>query len=97
MPQVDNIRPDSVRLVWRAGYDGNSAIQHFRIGYMFPVNQSQHVLPQKVTASGVEMKYVVPGLTPYTEYQFRIKAVNYVGSSPWSEYCSKIKTKEAGK
>ena len=43
------------------------------------------------------MKYVVPGLTPYTEYRFRVKAVNYVGSSPWSAYSEKVQTKQAGK
>ncbi len=96
VPQVDSVRPDSVRLIWRAGYDGNSAIQHFLVGYKFPGNQTEAVLPQKVTASGVIMKYVVPGLTPYTQYQFRIKAVNHVGHSPWSKYSRIIRTREAG-
>jgi hypothetical protein len=96
IPQVDSIRPDSVRLLWKSGYDGNSAIQYFRIGVKIPINKTERTLPQQVMASGLIKKYIVPGLTPYTQYQFRMRAVNYVGASPWSDYSTVIQTREAG-
>lgn len=96
VPQIDSIRPDSVRLLWRSGYDGGSAIQYFKVGLRILVNQTEVILPQQITASGLIRKYIVPGLAPYTQYQFRVKAVNYVGDSPWSGYSIAVRTREAG-
>jgi hypothetical protein len=96
IPQVYSIRPDSVRLLWKSGYDGNSAIQYFRIGVKIPINKIEITLSHQVKASGLIKKYIVHGLTPYTQYQFRMRAVNAVGASPWSDYSSVIRTREGG-
>ena len=93
-PQIYDIRPDSVQLRWKAGYDGNSAIIYFTIGLRYE-NGTEIIKVDRVTASGDIKKYVVPGLTPSTKYQFRLRAVNSVGKSPWSYYSKEIMTVEA--
>ncbi|XP_046861970.1 protein sidekick-2-like [Xenia sp. Carnegie-2017] len=94
-PKVSDIRPDSVVLQWSAGDDGNSAIRHFKIGIKVPVNGTERTLRNDVIVSGIIKRYQVPGLAPNTYYQFRIRAVNSVGNSPWSFYSKQIKTREA--
>lgn len=96
-PKVSDIRPDSVVLQWSAGDDGNSAIHHFKIGIKVPVNGTERTLRNDVIVSGTIKRYQVPGLAPNTYYQFRIRAVNSVGNSPWSFYSKQIKTREAGR
>ena len=95
VPQVDQIRPDSVRLLWKAGYDGNSAIHYFRIGLKYVDNNTELVKIHRAMLSGVIKKYVVPGLTPSARYQFRIQAENGVGHSQWSGYSKVVVTGEA--
>ena len=85
-----------MRLLWRAGYNGNSAIKYFRISGRF-ANKTEFTLPTTVMASGVIKKYKLDGLTPYTQYEFRIQAINDVGMSPWSGYSKEIRTQEARK
>ena len=85
-----------MRLLWRAGYNGKSAIKYFRISGRY-ANKTEFTLQTTVMASGSIKKYKVDGLTPYTQYQFRIKAVNDVGESPWSGYSREIRTDEARK
>ena len=93
---MDDIRPDSVRLLWKAGYDSNSAIIYFVIGLKFVDNDTEVVYINRAMPSGDIRKYVVPGLTPSTKYQFRVRAVNAVGYGPWSKYSKVATTREAG-
>lgn len=94
-PQVDEIRPHSVRLLWKSGYDGNSAIHYFIIGLKYVSNDTEVDYVNLVMPSGDIKKFVVSGLMPSTQYQFRVRAVNAVGKGPWSQYSKKITTREA--
>ncbi|XP_028395112.1 protein sidekick-1-like [Dendronephthya gigantea] len=98
VPTIDLVRPASVRLLWQVSNTGNSPIQYYKIGQRFVVNKTEIVLRQRVHIFGdvkTTKAYEVPGLTPYTRYQFRVQAWNFVGASPWSGWSKEVETRQA--
>lgn len=94
---ISNISPRSATLQFRPGYDGKTSI-------------SRWVVEGQVGAIGDEEEWVslyeeenepdaqtleVPNLTPYTHYRFRMRQVNVVGPSPFSQSSRVIQTLQA--
>nr|XP_027812023.1 protein sidekick-1 isoform X1 [Marmota flaviventris] len=94
---ISNISPRSATLQFRPGYDGKTSI-------------SRWIVEGQVGAIGDEEEWVslyeeenepdaqtleIPNLTPYTHYRFRMRQVNIVGSSPFSQSSRVIQTLQA--
>uniref|UniRef100_A0A2R8ME77 Sidekick cell adhesion molecule 1 n=1 Tax=Callithrix jacchus TaxID=9483 RepID=A0A2R8ME77_CALJA len=94
---ISNISPRSATLQFRPGYDGKTSI-------------SRWIVEGQVGAIGDEEEWVtlyeeenepdaqtleIPNLTPYTHYRFRMKQVNIVGPSPYSQSSRVIQTLQA--
>uniref|UniRef100_A0A8C4PUR6 Sidekick cell adhesion molecule 1 n=1 Tax=Equus asinus asinus TaxID=83772 RepID=A0A8C4PUR6_EQUAS len=94
---ISNISPRSATLQFRPGYDGKTSI-------------SRWIIEGQVSAIGDEEEWVslyeeenepdaqmleIPNLTPYTHYRFRMRQVNIVGASPFSQSSRVIQTLQA--
>uniref|UniRef100_A0A480TKI1 Protein sidekick-1 isoform 1 n=1 Tax=Sus scrofa TaxID=9823 RepID=A0A480TKI1_PIG len=94
---ISNISPRSATLQFRPGYDGKTSI-------------SRWIVEGQVGAIGDEEEWVslyeeenepdtqtleIPNLTPYTQYRFRMRQVNVVGASPFSQSSRVIQTLQA--
>ncbi|KAM7142872.1 protein sidekick-1 [Molossus nigricans] len=94
---ISNISPRSATLQFRPGYDGKTSI-------------SRWIVEGQVGAIGDEEEWVslyeednepdaqtleIPNLTPYTHYRFRMRQVNVVGASPFSQSSRVIQTLQA--
>ncbi|XP_047635405.1 protein sidekick-1 isoform X1 [Phacochoerus africanus] len=94
---ISNISPRSATLQFRPGYDGKTSI-------------SRWIVEGQVGAIGDEEEWVslyeeenepdtqtleIPNLTPYTQYRFRMRQVNVVGTSPFSQSSRVIQTLQA--
>ncbi|XP_034844173.1 protein sidekick-1 isoform X1 [Mirounga leonina] len=94
---ISNISPRSATLQFRPGYDGKTSI-------------SRWIVEGQVGAIGDEEEWVslyeeenepdaqtleIPNLTPYTHYRFRMRQVNIVGTSPFSQSSRVIQTLQA--
>ena len=71
--QASDVTPTSVRLAWNYDF-GSEDIAYFIIQYK-PKNAGQFSEISGITTSF----YVINSLTPYTEYEFYIIAVNTIG------------------
>jgi netrin-G3 ligand len=74
--RISDISPTSVKLAWSYDY-GSENIIYFVIQYKAKNAKKTEALSE---VSGVTTYfYVVGGLTPYTEYEFFVIAVNAIG------------------
>ncbi|XP_043196400.1 tyrosine-protein phosphatase Lar-like isoform X3 [Amphibalanus amphitrite] len=71
--RVSDVTSESVRLTWSYDLD-QETIQYYVIQY----NQ-KHGIQQEEISGVITLFYVVPNLAPYTEYEFRVIAVNNIG------------------
>lgn len=74
--RISDISPTSVKLSWTYDY-GSENIIYFVVQYKAKNAKKSEAMPE---VSGVTTYfYVVSGLTPYTEYEFYVIAVNAIG------------------
>ena len=66
----------SVLISWTLTFDGNSPITEFII----EMEESGSYV-QAASVTGVDTRYNVTGLTPFTQYMFRVRARNVIGES----------------
>ncbi|KAL4641452.1 contactin-1a-like isoform X1 [Arapaima gigas] len=97
--RVDEITEKSVRLFWSRGTDNHSPISKYTVQLRdsFSLDPDEwrdaNTSPSNVEGNA-EMVYVV-GLTPWTEYEFRVIATNTLGTGEPSNPSPKIRTLEA--
>lgn len=73
-----DITKSSVALAWsRPKDDGGSAITGYFVEYKVVTDETWSRYQTKITST----MFTLPGLTPDTDYQFRIIAVNDIGES----------------
>ncbi|KAM6157369.1 LOW QUALITY PROTEIN: protein sidekick-1 [Erethizon dorsatum] len=107
---ISNISPRSATLQFRPGYDGKTSISRWIVEGQVRGHKTGHWAFQRVSAIGDEEEWVclyeeenepdaqmleIPNLTPYTHYRFRMRQVNIVGSSPFSQSSRVIQTLQA--
>ncbi|XP_053310046.1 protein sidekick-2 [Spea bombifrons] len=94
---ITNIGPRSVTLQFRPGYDGKTSISRWQVEAQIgtPAESEDWVLLHQVANEPNARSLVVPGLSPYTFYSFRMRQVNIVGTSPPSAPSRKIQTLQA--
>lgn len=77
-PEIMDVTKSSVALAWsRPKDDGGSAITGYFVEYKEVSSESWSRHQTKITST----MFTVPGLTPDTDYQFHIVAVNDIGES----------------
>jgi len=77
-PEIMDVTKSSVALAWsRPKDDGGSAITGYFVEYKVVSAETWSRHNIKITST----MFTLPGLTPDTEYQFRIVAVNDIGES----------------
>ncbi|XP_069195928.1 tyrosine-protein phosphatase Lar isoform X6 [Procambarus clarkii] len=78
--RISDIMPTSVRITW--SYDVNPGeVSHYALQY-----KPRHADRDYAEITGLVTKfYTVSNLTPYTEYEFHVLAVNKIGRGPPSE------------
>ncbi|XP_072043107.1 protein sidekick-2-like [Amphiura filiformis] len=87
---VSNVQARSVTLQFRPGFDGYTSISLWITEALIGDSQQWQVINELSEANA--NSYEVPGLIPYTDYQFRIIALNVVNRSSPSEPSRKIQT-----
>ncbi|XP_065110429.1 protein sidekick-1 isoform X1 [Paramisgurnus dabryanus] len=95
---ISNISPRSTTIRFRPGSDGKTAISKWIVeGQVGTVGEADEwkVLYEKDNppASGDSLE--IPNLIPFTQYRFRMKQVNVVGSSPFSQPSRVMQTLQA--
>ncbi|XP_062499978.1 titin-like isoform X2 [Corticium candelabrum] len=80
----------TAHLKWEKGFDGHSRISGYKLEYKIGTSAWQRFPGLKIPSS---TEFVVENLVPNTNYKFRIKAFNDVGSSVWSKPSLVITTK----
>lgn len=79
-----------VSLVWGPPLMYKSFVQHYIIEY-----RTYGENPQQISLSADAMQYVIVGLAPFTEYQFKVRAVSENGNGSWTSEVS-VRTQEGG-
>ncbi|XP_071796641.1 protein sidekick-2-like isoform X2 [Asterias amurensis] len=88
-PNVDHIQSREARISWTPGSDGNGPLR----SYSIQVKEGDADFQDYAIDVDPEVIfYVVDELSPYTEYQFRLRAHNDVGPSDYSDDSDKIST-----
>ncbi|XP_070580081.1 protein sidekick-2-like isoform X2 [Ptychodera flava] len=83
VPQGE-VHSHDVTLLWTPGTNGNSPIRYYTIDY----RESTSINTWRTHTTNIDASkttYVIDNLSPYTTYQFCVKAHNDVGASPCSE------------
>ncbi|XP_063127931.1 protein sidekick-1 isoform X2 [Rattus norvegicus] len=94
---ISNISPRSATLQFRPGYDGKTAICRWIVeGQVGAIGDEEEwvTLYEEENEPDAQM-LEIPNLTPYTHYRFRMKQVNIVGPSPFSQSSRVIQTLQA--
>lgn len=84
------IGKDRIFLNWTSVDDGNSPIKMFLPQYKEESGSTFHYTPNKVEATQTSM--VIEKLNPDTKYQFKISAMNEIGSGPVTDWNTLVKT-----
>ena len=85
---------------WAPRYDGRSAIRAYNLEYKKEKDvwrQYKYGIPPVNNIPSDINELEVNRLEPGQGYQFRIRAVNDVGASVWSEYSEMRRTKARGR
>uniref|UniRef100_A0A8C4GZ86 Protein sidekick-1 n=1 Tax=Dicentrarchus labrax TaxID=13489 RepID=A0A8C4GZ86_DICLA len=95
---ISNISPRTATLRFRPGPDGKTAISRWIVEGQVCVSDGKEevwrVVYQKDNQPDADT-LEIPDLTPFTQYRFRIRQVNIVGSSPMSAPSRLIQTLQA--
>ena len=93
---VSDIKTTSVRLSWfPPDYSGNSPITSYKIEAKKGSNNWQ-LARDDINPSDRQMSVIVRSLSPHTQYQFRVRAVNQVGDGAPSGASGVIRTLISG-
>ncbi|XP_038069656.1 protein sidekick-2-like isoform X2 [Patiria miniata] len=90
-PSVDYIRSREARISWTPGSDGNGPLRYYSIQVKEGAGSFQD---RDTNVDPSVISYVVDKLSPYTDYQFRLRAHNDIGPSPDSEESDVISTEQ---
>uniref|UniRef100_A0A8C4GWL9 Protein sidekick-1 n=1 Tax=Dicentrarchus labrax TaxID=13489 RepID=A0A8C4GWL9_DICLA len=90
---ISNISPRTATLRFRPGPDGKTAISRWIVEGQV-CEEVWRVVYQKDNQPDADT-LEIPDLTPFTQYRFRIRQVNIVGSSPMSAPSRLIQTLQA--
>ncbi|XP_070769541.1 protein sidekick-1 isoform X2 [Enoplosus armatus] len=94
---ISNISPRTATLRFRPGPDGKTAISRWIVEGQVCENgkeEAWRVVYQKDNQPDADT-LEIPDLTPFTQYRFRMRQVNIVGSSPMSPPSRLIQTLQA--
>nr|XP_023670687.1 protein sidekick-1 isoform X1 [Paramormyrops kingsleyae]XP_023670688.1 protein sidekick-1 isoform X1 [Paramormyrops kingsleyae] len=94
---ISNISPRSATLKFRAGDDGKTSISKWIVeGQVGSIGDDEEwkVLYEKENEPDAQV-LEIPNLAPFTQYRFRMRQVNIVGSSPASQPSRIIQTLQA--
>ena len=95
-PVVRDIQTTSVRLSWfPPGYDGNSPITSYNV-YAKKGSDNWNLHKDDINPSDRQMSVTLRNLSPHTQYQFHVRAVNSVGEGTPSGASGVIRTLIAG-
>ncbi|XP_044155181.1 protein sidekick-2 isoform X1 [Bufo gargarizans] len=94
---ITHIGPRSVTLQFRPGYDGKTSISRWQVEAQVGTQgeSEEWVLIHQLANEPNARALVVPKLTPFTFYSFRMRQVNIVGTSPPSLASRRIQTLQA--
>ncbi|XP_020611355.1 protein sidekick-2-like isoform X2 [Orbicella faveolata] len=91
-PVVSDIQTTSVRLSWfPPGYDGNSPITSYNV-YTKKGSNNWNLHKDDINPSDRQMSVTLRNLSPHTQYQFHVRAVNSVGEGTPSGASGVIRT-----
>ena len=79
----------SIQLQWKEESNGHSPILRYKLEYQNGTNKWERFPGLKIEPSTL---FMVRNLRPNTGYQFRIRAINSIGYSLWSEPSAIITT-----
>ena len=97
---LTDVRSDSIVVKWVPRYDGRSAIRAYNLEYKKEKDvwkPYEYGIPPVNNIPSDINELEVLRLEPGQGYQFRIRAVNDVGASAWSEYSDMRRTNAQGK
>ena len=95
-PVVSDIQTTSVRLSWfPPGYNGNSPITSYNV-YTKKGSNNWNLHKDDINPSDRQMSVTLRNLSPHTQYQFHVRAVNSVGEGTPSGASGVIRTLIAG-
>lgn len=95
-PVVSDIQTTSVRLSWfPPGYNGNSPITSYNV-YAKKGSNNWNLQKDDINPSDRQMSVTLRNLSPHTQYQFHVRAVNSVGEGTPSGASGVIRTLIAG-
>ncbi|XP_047144342.1 protein sidekick-1 isoform X1 [Hydra vulgaris] len=83
-----NVRAESIVVSWLPRFDGNSPIRGYNLQYIkdYGVWKTfQFGIPPTINLPASMQEAEVTKLFPASTYQFRVKAINDIGDSPWSD------------
>ncbi|XP_049758675.1 protein sidekick-1 isoform X3 [Elephas maximus indicus] len=94
---ISNISPRSATLQFRPGYDGKTSISRWIVeGQVGAVGEEEDWVSLYEEENEPDAQTLeIPNLTPYTHYRFRMRQVNIVGPSPFSQSSRVIQTLQA--
>ncbi|XP_014466304.3 protein sidekick-1 isoform X2 [Alligator mississippiensis] len=94
---ISNISPRSATLQFRPGYDGKTSTSKWIVEGQVGVlgDEEEWVSLYEVENEPDAQMLEIPNLTPYTYYRFRMRQVNVVGQSPFSQPSRVIQTLQA--
>ncbi|XP_022645750.1 protein sidekick-like isoform X5 [Varroa destructor] len=85
------IQARQLTFTWAPGADGFAPLRYYLVQQYEPYShKSWKTLPTKIDPQVTS--FTVTGLRPSTVYQFRLEAVNDIGSSGWSAESNRTKT-----
>nr|XP_008533929.1 PREDICTED: LOW QUALITY PROTEIN: contactin-2-like [Equus przewalskii] len=93
---VRNVGDTTVQLSWSRGFDNHSPIAKYTLQARTPpAGKWKQVRTNPANVEGNAETAQVLGLTPWTDYEFRVLASNILGTGEPSGPSSKIRTQEA--
>ncbi|XP_057170964.1 protein sidekick-1 isoform X2 [Ursus arctos] len=94
---ISNISPRSATLQFRPGYDGKTSISRWIVeGQVGAIGDEEEWVSLYEEENEPDAQMLeIPNLTPYTHYRFRMRQVNIVGASPFSQSSRVIQTLQA--
>ena len=81
-PEADEVRPDSVLLAWREGFNGGFNKTTYNVQLMQENGEPKDIDCRRKNPCNIS------GLNQYTKYSFKVRAVNIRGFSPYSRELS---------
>lgn len=95
--RVDEVTNSSVRVTWSHGTDNLNPISKYIIQFRDIKAQQdwKDASTSPVNVEGNAERVTVVNLTPWMDYEFRVIAINILGTGPPSDPSPKITTKEA--